>query len=80
MARLLFLGRLEDVAGMEELSLPLARVCPLAEVMAMLPGELVEALRKPNVKIAVNGVIVAAEGLAIADTDEVAFLPPVSGG
>ena len=80
MARLLFLGRLEDVAGAPELACPLAEPTALADLLLMLPPVLAEALAGPKVRIAVNGSVVDGAGLVVADADEVAFLPPVSGG
>ncbi len=80
MARLLFLGRLEDLAGAGEREWALAEPTPLADVVMMLPPALAEALREPKVRVAVNGMLVEAAGLIVAADDEVAFLPPVSGG
>ena len=80
MARLMFLGRLEDVAGVPDLIVPLQEPTPLADVLIMLPSALGEALRGPRVRLAVNGVLALPEGLIVNDGDELAFLPPVSGG
>lgn len=84
MARFVFLGRLEDIAGAAEIPMPMARTTSLAAVMDRLPPELVAALGSPKVRIAVNGAVLPAEQpldeTMIADADEIAFLPPVSGG
>ncbi len=80
MARLLFLGRLEDLAGSPEITLPLAGATPLAVVLAQLPEPLAAALAGPKVRFALNGALVASEGLLVGDGDELACLPPVSGG
>lgn len=83
MARFVFLGRLEDLAGAPEMAVPLAAPASLTAALVHLPAELVAALTGPKVRVAVNGEVVAAEALAavmIEDADEVAFLPPVSGG
>ena len=77
MAKLVFLGRLEDSAGTPEMTVP---GTSLAAVIAMLPAELAAAVRSPKVRVAINGVLVEADDLALAGDDEVAFLPPVSGG
>ena len=77
MARLVFLGRLADVAGGAE-----REVAPgaLADVLAALPPALAGALADPRLKCALNGALVGREGLVLAPGDELAFLPPVSGG
>ncbi|MBA3055789.1 MAG: MoaD/ThiS family protein [Sphingomonadales bacterium] len=80
MVKLLFLGRLEDVAGAAELSFPLREPAALADVLLMLPPVLAEALFGPKIKLALNGALIRAEGLTLTDGDELAFLPPVSGG
>lgn len=81
---MLFLGRLEDIAGAAEIHVPLAGENSLKAVMDTLPADLVAALGGPRIRLAVNGELVGASmdpgELMIADTDEIAFLPPVSGG
>jgi len=77
--KLLFLGRLEDLAGGGERSVPLAE--SIDAVLAGLDARLAEALRAPRVKVAVNGVLLRdRQAQALGDGDEIAFLPPVSGG
>lgn len=84
MAQFLFLGRLEDVAGVSEMHMPLAHMTSLDVVMDRLPATLVTALGDSRIRLAVNGELVGAMRkagtLMISDADEVAFLPPVSGG
>lgn len=80
MARLLFLGRLEDMAGAAEMHLPLSVPTPLAEVIARLPDGLAAAVADPRVRLAVNGILCADRHRVVAVADELAFLPPVSGG
>ena len=75
--RLVFLGRLEDVAGCAEISVTAGS---WAEVLAGLEPALAEALAAPRIRMALNGVLVAALPERLADGDELAFLPPVSGG
>jgi len=66
------------VAGAGEI---LAAAGPLAEVIARLPADLAVALRAPRVRVAVNGAVLAPGAAPLlAEGDEVAFLPPVSGG
>jgi molybdopterin synthase sulfur carrier subunit len=80
MARLLFLGRLEDIAGAGEMHMPLPAPTPLAEVIARLPDDLAAAVSDPRIRLAVNGVLCPDRNRIIAVADELAFLPPVSGG
>lgn len=80
MAKLLFLGRLEDAAGGAERDLPLAAPTALADVLAMLEPGLAQAAAGARIRLALNGALVPADGLVLADADELAFLPPVSGG
>lgn len=77
-ARLVFLGRLEDLAGMAELAVAPG---PLEQVLARLPRELAVALLVDRVRIALNGHLLAESGgIVLSAGDELAFLPPVSGG
>lgn len=84
MAQFLFIGRLEDIAGVAEMHMPLARMTSLEVVMDRLPPALITALGDSRIRVAVNGEVVRANQgtaeLMICDADEVAFLPPVSGG
>lgn len=78
MARLVFLGKLADVAGAGERTVTPG---PLADVLAALPPELAIALLDERVRVALNGELVAhPESIVLKDGDELAFLPPVSGG
>lgn len=77
--KLVFLGRLADAAGAEEREV--ASVPSIAALLAGLEPELSAALGAARVRIAVNGNVVADRGVfTLRDGDEVAFLPPVSGG
>ena len=77
-ARLVFLGRLEDAAGEAEREvLP----GPLEAVLASLAPDLAVALLGERVRMALNGVLIAERGgIVLREGDELAFLPPVSGG
>jgi molybdopterin synthase sulfur carrier subunit len=83
-AQLLFLGRLEDAAGASEMRVPLAGATSLEAVIGQLPAVLAAALGEPKIRLAINGELVGAAreagALTISDSDELAFLPPVSGG
>jgi len=77
-ATLLFLGRLEDIAGAPELTVPGGTI---EQVLAALDPALAVELLGERVRMALNGRILAERGgIVIADGDELAFLPPVSGG
>ena len=72
---MLFLGRLRDAAGAGERTV--AFCADVAALIGSFEADLAEALRSPKVRVAVNGAFGAIE---LNDGDEVAFLPPVSGG
>lgn len=77
--RIILLGKLADLAGSPEIALP----APLdwAGLLAALPQGLAQAAQDPRNRIAVNGALVADKAsLAAAAGDEIALLPPVSGG
>ena len=71
----LFLGRLQDVAGGAERTVEYRS--DVATLIDSFGADLAEALRSEKVRVAVNGAFGAT---ALSDGDEVAFLPPVSGG
>lgn len=77
-ATLVFLGRLEDVAGMAQMAVAPG---PLELVLAGLDPALAVALLDDRVRLARNGELLADHGaVVLAPGDEIAFLPPVSGG
>lgn len=77
-ARLVFLGRLEDLAGSGEREVTEG---PLEAVLAALEPDLAVALLGERVRIALNGALLADRGgIVLGEGDELAFLPPVSGG
>lgn len=76
--RLVFLGRLEDAAGAAELLVPPG---PLETVLVGLDPALAVQLLEERVRLALNGLLLADRGgIVLGDGDELAFLPPVSGG
>ena len=81
MARVLLLGRLRDVAGWRERAIdpPPKSLSALREQLAREDAALGEALAGRGVQAAVNKTL-AREDVALKPGDEVAFLPPMSGG
>lgn len=79
MVRIVFLGPLRDCAGVEHRDIP----GPLdwAGLLQAVGAEVRDALRDDRVKIACAGRVLADKTtLRAGDGDEVALLPPVSGG
>jgi molybdopterin synthase sulfur carrier subunit len=73
------LGKLADLAGAPSLQLP----APLdwAGLQAALPEALAGALADPRNRMALNGALLADKAaLHAGEGDEIALLPPVSGG
>lgn len=82
MARLLFFGKLGDMAGGRERLLTLGRQLTVSALKARLATEdpaLGEALAAPSVRVIINQTF-GTDAHALTDDDEIAFLPPVSGG
>ena len=79
--KVLLMGRLRDVAGWRERDLEPAptSLSALREFLAAEDGALGEALNGRGVQAAVN-LALTREDPALASGDEVAFLPPMSGG
>jgi sulfur-carrier protein len=78
MPKLVFLGRLQDVAGGLEREVDAA---PLTDILATLAPELALALTDERVRWALNDELIAEHGgIVLGEGDELAFLPPVSGG
>jgi len=74
-----FLGKLADLAGAP--SLQLAAPLDWSGLKAALPQALATALDDPRNRVAVNGALLADKADLQAGTgDEIALLPPVSGG
>jgi molybdopterin synthase sulfur carrier subunit len=77
--KLVFLGKLADLAGVPERELP----GPLdwQGLLAAVPGPLREVIAGDKVKLAVDGTVLADKtALLASDGVEIALLPPVSGG
>jgi len=77
--RLVFLGKLADLAGAPELQV--AGPLGWSGLLAALPQSVADAAQGDRVKLALNGSILADKtALSAKDGDEIALLPPVSGG
>jgi molybdopterin converting factor subunit 1 len=81
--QVLLFGRLKDAFGAASIPLP-AGAATAAELRAMLAEsnpDLAEMLHSKSIRIAVNQKLVADESAAhISSSDEIALLPPLSGG
>jgi sulfur-carrier protein len=81
--QVLLFGKLKDVFGAASIPLPAgaATAAALREQLAGANPDLAEMLRSKSVRIAVNQTLVADEAAAkISAADEIALLPPLSGG
>ena len=77
--KLVFLGKLADLAGASEREVAAPLDWP--RLVKALQGDLGEWIAGDKVKLAVNGAVLADKTALLAnDDDEVALLPPVSGG
>lgn len=77
--KLVFLGRLEDAAGAPEREVAFAP--SLTTVLAALEPGLAAELQGERIRWAVSGALVRRDALPVLkEGDEIAFLPPVSGG
>lgn len=82
MAKLLYFGRLGDLAGTLEETLDLPSEIETAGDLRTwldLRFEADGALLEPTVRIAVNNEI-SFDTTEVSDLDEIAFMPPVGGG
>lgn len=80
---MVLLGKLTDLAGAPTLTLAAPSSAPLDwdGVIAALPPALADTAGDPRNRVAVNGVLLADKADLQADAgDEIALLPPVSGG
>ena len=82
MTRILYFGRLTDIAGTSEENLDLPASVETAGELGTwldLRFEADGALLEPTVRIAVNNEI-AFDADALSGADEIALMPPVGGG
>jgi molybdopterin synthase sulfur carrier subunit len=77
--RVVFLGALRDLAGDEAMNLPAPLDWPA--LLAAMPPAVTNQLANARVNVACAGRVLADKTtLEARDGDEVALLPPVSGG
>lgn len=77
--KLVFLGRMADLAGVPDMAV--TGPIDWAGLLAAVPESVAEAVQGPKLRIAVDGALLADKTALIAeDGAEVALLPPVSGG
>ncbi len=79
----LFFASLRDVVGLAGISLLLPEPAGQVELLAVL-GErfsatAMKALQAENVRVSVNQML-ATQPFHYSDGDEIAFLPPITGG
>jgi molybdopterin converting factor small subunit len=82
MVRLVFLGKFGDVAGPAQVALP-SEVRTLSDLKDWLSRQqplLGQAMVATTTRLVVNQCVAHDLSVPVADGDEVAFLPPMSGG
>jgi molybdopterin converting factor subunit 1 len=73
-------ARLRDIAGAAELSRDLASGATISDLWRQLAGEFPELARyERSISTAINADYARMDQV-VGDGDEIAFLPPVSGG
>ena len=82
--KLVFLGRFREIAGphISDMALPCSidTLAALTDWLAKTQPALSQALAGARTQYAVNQVIVRDPAHPLREGDEVAFLPPMSGG
>jgi molybdopterin synthase sulfur carrier subunit len=82
--KLVFLGRFRELAGarLSEVALPagVRTLQGLQDWLARAEPELAMALAGARTQVAVNQTLVRDPAHPIGESDEIAFLPPMSGG
>ena len=81
--RVLFFAALRDQVGVAQIDLPIDQICSLDVVLGQLreriPAAAFAQLCAENVRIALNQELITVP-VACGPGDELAFLPPVTGG
>jgi molybdopterin converting factor subunit 1 len=78
--KVLFFGRLKEIAGQGEDALELADAVTIEQVFAQYVARIPELAKYRSSLVASRNQEFAAWDTALHSGDEVAFLPPVSGG
>jgi len=83
MIKVLFFAHLRDLAGANQIELPLGDITHVRDLLTALephvPKDLVDALRDESAMVSVNHKYAEWDAL-LPDNAEVGILPPVSGG
>ncbi|MBB5745412.1 MoaD/ThiS family protein [Brevundimonas variabilis] len=79
MARVLMFGVLQDLAGWRTREIDTTSLSALTDLLMTEDAVLGERLSRPGVFAVVNQTMVRTD-VILAPDDEVAFVPPVSGG
>lgn len=83
---ILFFGKLQDIAGKPQLPAPATAIGHSVQTLLALISderpELGAALSEDNIRVCINQELLAkgANDRLISEGDEIAFLPPMSGG
>ncbi len=83
MTKIVFLGWLKDKAGVAERQVDLPELTTPESLIAFVAGdnaELASALSEPSIRIIINKSFLANNNTLPDNIDEVAFMPPLSGG
>ena len=78
--KVLFFGRLKDVVGLCEASLELPEASTIEHLFALHAARVPELAKYRSSLVASRNQEFAAWDTALHSGDEIAFLPPVSGG
>ena len=83
MIKVLFFAHLSEIAQTQSLEIPLPERVSVSNfidhIKANTSAALIDALQNQSVRVSINQQFVGRESI-LNDGDELAFLPPVSGG
>lgn len=81
--QIIFLGRYKDLAGAAQTQADLSDVSDLSSLIARISGDnaaMRDALSAPSTRVIANKSILLGTDPLPSPLDEVAFMPPLSGG